>query len=68
MLISTPKLSDDEKDFVLTPTMVRGAYLIWRSELQRGQQLTEIRDLDRPATTDLVASRTSSDCSGVDGE
>ena len=66
MLISTPKLSDE--DFVLTPTMVRGAYLIWRSELQRGQQLAEIRDLDGPGTADFVTSRTSPNGSIVDGE
>jgi hypothetical protein len=66
MLISTPQLSDE--DFVLTPTMVRGAYLIWRSELQRGQQLAEIRELDGPATPDFITSRTSPNCSVVDGE
>ena len=47
MLISTPNLSNGNKEFALTPTMIRGAFLLWRSELQRGQQLAEIRDIDR---------------------
>ena len=67
MLISTPKLSDDEKGFTLTPTMIRGAFLLWRSELQRGQQHAEIKDLDG-RTSDEVSSRTPDDRSIVAGD
>ena len=46
MLISTPNLSESGKGLALTPMMIRGAFLLWRSELQRGQESAEIRDLD----------------------
>ena len=67
MLISTPKLSDDEKDFTLTPTMIRGAFLLGRSELQRGQQHAEIKDLDG-RTSDKISSGTPADRSIVAGD
>ena len=67
MLISTPKLSDDEKGFTLTPTMIRGAFLLWRSELERGQQRPEIKDLDQP-TPGNVSEATPGDRSNSPGE
>lgn len=62
MLISTPNLSQEEKGQALTPMMIRGAFLLWRSELQRGQQLNEIRDLDR---TDQLPQRASGNFSSL---
>lgn len=64
MLISTPNLSN-EKEFALTPTMIRGAFLLWRFELQRGQQFTEIRNLDLPATSDVLPPGASGNPSAV---
>jgi hypothetical protein len=35
----------------LTPAIVRGLFLIWQSELQRGKPLTEIREFDSRTST-----------------
>lgn len=43
MIISTPNLTSQAGN--ITPSMLRGLYLIWRSELQSGSQLNEIREL-----------------------
>ncbi len=42
---SSSKLSRDAES-ELTPAMVRGLFLIWQSELQRGQQFNQIREID----------------------
>ncbi len=31
----------------LSPSLVRGLFLIWQSELKSGQQFAEVRELDR---------------------
>ena len=46
MLISTPNFNGSNR-LALTPTMVRDAFLLWRSQLQREEQFTEIREFDR---------------------
>ena len=45
MIISSPNSLAPAARFDLTPAMLRGFYLIWRSELQRGQ-FAEIREPD----------------------
>jgi hypothetical protein len=65
MLISTPNLSNGNEGFALTPTMIRGAFLLWRFELQRGQ-FAEIRHLDRPAAPNGLSSRASAHNSSTD--
>ena len=59
MLISTPQLSNDKNGPALTPTMIRGAFIVWRSELQRGQQFTEIKEWDFSPAAEQFAQRTS---------
>ena len=55
MLISTPQLSNDKNGPTLTPIMIRGAFILWRSELQRGRQFTEIKEWDfSPAAGQLT--------------
>ena len=44
----------------LTPALIRGMYLIWRSELQSGQQLADIQELDHEPSGP-VTSGTSGD-------
>ena len=46
MLISTPNFNGSNR-LALTPTMVRSAFLLWRSQLQREKQFAEIREFDR---------------------
>ena len=48
MIISSPNGTGIDGLSTLTPAMVRGLFLIWRSELQRGQ-LAEIREVDGSA-------------------
>ena len=45
MVISSPNFSSRESSAMLTPALIRGLYLIWRSDLQSGQG-AEIRELD----------------------
>jgi hypothetical protein len=59
MLISTPNLSESNKGMALTPMMIRGAFLLWRSELQRGQESAEIREFDSDSAVDEINRRTS---------
>ena len=49
VLISTPNLSDENDSW---------RFLLWRNELQSGQQFAEIKDLDRCPTDSDVPSRT----------
>ena len=58
MLISTPSLNGSNR-LALTPTMVRGAFLLWRSELQREEQFAEIREFERRNPAAELASGTS---------
>ena len=60
MLISTPNLSESNKGMALTPMMIRGAFLLWRSELQRGQESAEIREFDSNSVLDEFNHRASS--------
>jgi hypothetical protein len=54
MIISSPNLSRSGEAQLLTPALVRGLYLIWRSELQRGN-FAEIRELDREGSVSSFA-------------
>jgi hypothetical protein len=63
MLISTPNFSSGNAG-TLTPTMIRGAFLVWRSELQLGKQSAEIRELDRNSTPEQFTSGASANPSG----
>ena len=49
MLISTPNFGGKGAGN-LTPTMVRGAFLVWRSELQLGKKSAEIREFGNPSS------------------
>lgn len=53
MIISSPNLT--ETTTALTPAIIRGMYLIWRSELQSGQQLANIQELDRDASGPITS-------------
>jgi hypothetical protein len=63
MLISMPNVSTSNTEFALTPTMIRGAFLIWRFELQRGQQFAEIRNLDCQSAPDISSPKPSGNIS-----
>ena len=63
MLTSTPNLRDCKNAPALTPTMVRRAFLLWRGELQRGQQFTKIREFDRRKPAPELAAGTYGDFS-----
>lgn len=67
MLISTPNLSNGKKEFALTPTMIRGAFLLWRFELQRGQQFAEIRNLDSAAPFKVLSPGAPGNISVING-
>ena len=59
MIVSSSDESTLDDVLNLTPAMVRGLFLIWESELKRGQQFAEIRELDgRTTFTDSFAGRT----------
>ena len=65
MVISTPNLSQSDKGLALTPMMIRGAFLLWRSELQRGQQYAEIRDFDLSTPSSQLSSGASGNFSSL---
>ncbi len=49
MLISTPNFARKSAG-TLTPMMIRGAFLVWRSELQLGKQSAQIIDFGNKST------------------
>ena len=51
MIISSPNFLNQDGGAVLTPAMVRGFYLIWRSGLQSG--FSEIRQRDNCPAQEL---------------
>ena len=59
MLISTPQLSNNNNGSTLTPMMIRGAFILWRSELKRGQQLAEIKEWDFSPNAGQLTPRAS---------
>ena len=59
MIVSSSNESALDDELILTPAMVRGLFLIWESELKRGEQFAEIREFDGPTTfTESFAGRT----------
>ena len=67
MIVSSPNKFAPAGGFSLTPAMLRGFYLIWRSELQRGQ-FAEIRNLDgNKNLTGAFAERAFGGARGVIG-
>ena len=58
MLISTPNFNGSNR-LALTPTMVRDAFLLWRSQLQREEQFAEIRKFDRRKPASELAAGAS---------
>ena len=61
MIVSSPNNFASAGSFSLTPAMLRGIYLIWRSELQRGQ-FAEIRNLDDNKCMELYIRQHSGYC------
>ena len=53
MVISSPNLA--RTSIPLTPALIRGMFLIWRSELQSGKQLADIREFDRETPGPITA-------------
>jgi len=54
MIISSLDTFAPDGASTLTPARVRGLFLIWRSEIQRGKQLVEIRDFH--GSTNVIES------------
>ena len=63
MLISTPRLLNDKGGPTRTPTMTRGAFILWRSELRRGRQFLETKEFDFSPTIEQLAPRASGNLS-----
>lgn len=47
--------------------MIRGAFLLWRFELQRGQQFAEIRNLDSAAPFKVLSPGAPGNISVING-
>jgi hypothetical protein len=67
MIVSSANKLASECELDLTPALVRGFFLIWQSELQRGKRNAEIKELDGgpqrepepcPGIVDSFAART----------
>jgi hypothetical protein len=46
MIVSSLSNPVRDAESAITPAMVRGLFLIWQSELQRGKPFIEIREFD----------------------
>ena len=57
MLISKPRLSNDKDGTTLMPAMIRGAFILWRSKLQRGRQFAETKEVDFSPNVEQLAQR-----------
>jgi hypothetical protein len=57
MIVSSSSKLASGNESSLTPAMVRGVFLIWRSELQLGQQFAEIREFDSRASVTHTFAR-----------
>ena len=60
MLISKPGLSNDKDGPTPAPMMLRGAFILWRGELQRERQFSETKEFDfSPTIIEQLAPRAS---------
>ena len=57
MLISKPRLSNDKDGPTLAPTVIRGAFVLWRGKLQRERQFAETKEFDLSPTLEQLAQR-----------
>ena len=63
MLISTPRLSNDNDVETPAPLKILGAFVLWRGEQQRGRRFAETKEFDFNPVIERLAPRAPGDFS-----